>query len=86
MAACSPMSFSGVSPEIFQSIKTELQSKGFELPGDSGVVNGPFGITIEYRWDQSNQTLFTQVVDKNFFVSCNQIYDQLSSAINKFTA
>ena len=86
MAACESVTFPGVTPQVFESLKTELQSKGFSIPGASGTINGPFGITIDYNWNQDNQTLSAQVVDKNFFVSCNQIYDQLSSAINKFTA
>ena len=86
MAACDPITFSGITPQIFESIKQELAGKGFSLPGTKGLINGPFGISIEYAWDQSNQTLFAQVVDKSFFVSCNQIYEQLSNAINKFTA
>lgn len=86
MAACSPVNYSGVSAEVFESLKQELQSKGFEIPGTSGVINGPLGIAIEYSWDQTKESLFTQVIEKSFFVSCNQINDQLSSIINKYTA
>ncbi|HYG39304.1 MAG TPA: hypothetical protein VD908_11820 [Cytophagales bacterium] len=86
MAACSPVNYSGVSSEVFESLKQELQSKGFEIPGTAGVINGPLGIAIEYSWDQANETLFTQVTEKSFFVSCSQINDQLSSVINKYTA
>jgi hypothetical protein len=85
MASCESVTYPGVSPQVFESLKQELQSKGFNIPGEQGTINGSFGITIDYAWDQNNQTLFTQVIDKNFFVSCNQIYDQLSTAINKFT-
>jgi hypothetical protein len=86
MAACDPISFSGVTPQIFESIRKELAGKGFDLPGKNGVINGPFGITIEYAWNEANQTLFAQVIEKSFFVSCNQIYEQLSSAISKYIA
>lgn len=86
MAACSPVNYSGVTSEVFELLKQELKSKGFEIPGNSGVINGPLGIAIEYSWDQANETLFTQVIEKSFFVSCNQINDQLSSVINKYTA
>jgi hypothetical protein len=86
MAACDPITFSGVTPQIFESIRKELAGKGFDLPGHSGIVNGPFGITIEYAWNEGNQTLFAQVTEKSFFVPCNQIYDQLSSAISKYIA
>jgi hypothetical protein len=84
MSACSPMSFQGITPEIFQKIQKELEGKGFVLPGNQGTVKGPFGIIIEYKWDSESMSLTTQVTDKSFLVSCKQIQDQLESAIQKF--
>ncbi len=84
--ACSPISYNGVNANVFNSLKGELEKNGFSVPGTNGVIRGPFGIVIQYAWDEGSETLHAEVLEKNFFVSCNQIYDQLSNALNKFTA
>jgi len=86
MAACDPVSFSGVNPTIFETIKTDLAKRGFSIEGTSGVIDGPFGISIQFAWDEATETLHTEVLEKSFFVSCGQIYDQLSETIQKYTA
>ncbi|MDJ1496589.1 hypothetical protein QNI19_26895 [Cytophagaceae bacterium DM2B3-1] len=86
MAACDPVSFSGITPSVFETLKGELARKGFSIEGTSGVINGPFGISIQYSWDEATETLHTEVLEKSFFVSCGQIYSQLSETIDKFTA
>jgi hypothetical protein len=86
MAACDPFFFTGITTEIFNGISRELAGKGFALSGPRGVVNGPFGIVIEYEWDEAAQTLQIDVVEKSFFVSCNQIREQLNGALEKFTS
>ncbi len=84
--ACSPVSYNGVNANVFNNLKGELEQDGFCVPGSNGVIRGPFGIVIQYAWDEGSETLHAEVLEKNFFVSCNQIYDQLSNALNKFTA
>jgi hypothetical protein len=84
MAACDPFHYTGITPEVFNSISKELANKGFSLSGPSGTVNGPFGIVFEYEWVEADSSLTIQVVEKNFFVSCNQIKEQLTSALGKY--
>lgn len=84
MAKCDPIHFGGITADVFKNISRELEAKGFSLEGPSGVVNGPFGIKIQYDWDEINQSMTINVLDKSFFVSCNQIRDQLSGAMEKY--
>jgi hypothetical protein len=84
MATCDPMKFNGITPEVFQTISRQLSTKGFALSGPQGTVNGPFGIVIEYTWNEMSGELVIQVVDKSFFVSCNQIKEQLAQALQKY--
>ena len=84
MAACDPIQFKGITPQVFSSISKQLAAKGFSLSGPSGTVNGPFGIVIQYNWDESSGLLDIQVVEKSFFVTCNQIKDQLNSALASY--
>jgi hypothetical protein len=83
MASCDPFRFSGITPQAFQSISQELASKGFALSGPQGTVNGPFGIVLEYEWSEQTGELVVQV-DKSFFVTCNQIKEQLTQALQKY--
>ena len=85
MAKCDPVTYQGITPEVFGGLKKELESNGFSIQGTSGVINGPFGIVMEYEWNEGAGTLYTQVIDKSFFVPCSQIYEQLNKAINRFT-
>ncbi|MBC7923651.1 MAG: hypothetical protein H7Z75_21455 [Ferruginibacter sp.] len=86
MAKCDPITYEGVTRQIFEGLKQELEAKGFSVPGPSGIISGPFSIQVEYDWSEGNQTLYTRVVDKSFFVPCSQIHDQLSQALNKYIA
>jgi|GEM_PF-1011150 hypothetical protein len=84
MAACDPINFSGITPEIFNQIAQQLSSKGFNLSGPSGTVSGPFGIVIEYDWNEQTGDIRLQVIEKSFFVPCSQIKDQLNAAFQKY--
>ena len=86
MAKCDPVTYQGVTPQIFASLKQELEGNGFTIPGTSGVISGPYGIVMEYNWDEASEVLYTHVIDKSFFVPCSQINDQLSRALTKYTA
>lgn len=84
MAKCDPITFQGITPEIFTRISKQLADKGFALTGPRGTVSGPFGIVIEYDWNEESGTVRLEVIDKSFFVSCNQIKDQLTNAFEKY--
>ena len=84
MAACDPLYFNGISAEIFNQVKQELVSNGFTLTGSSGTVHGPYGIVIRYNWNEPTQMLEIEIVEKSFFITCNQIKTQLYKAFNKY--
>ena len=84
MAACDPIHFAGITPDIFQNISRQLAEKGFNLSGPRGTVSGPFGIVIEYDWNEQSGDIRLQVIEKSFFVPCSQIKDQLNAAFQKY--
>jgi len=84
MAACDPISFQGITPEIFARISKQLADKGFVLDGPKGTVSGPFGIVIEYEWNEQTGVVKLEVIEKSFFVSCGQIREQLTNAFQKY--
>ncbi|RAV98751.1 hypothetical protein [Pseudochryseolinea flava] len=84
MAACEPIVLSDISEEIFNNVKRDLSAAGFNLTGTSGTVDGPFGIVIRYAWNQPTSVLEIEIVEKSFFISCNQIKDKLYEAFDKY--
>jgi hypothetical protein len=84
MAACDPIQFGGITPEIFSKISQQLAGKGFNLSGPKGTVSGPFGIVIEYDWNEQSGDIRLQVIEKSFFVPCSQIKEQLNAAFQKY--
>lgn len=86
MAACEPIVLSDISEEIFNHVKKDLAGAGFNLEGTAGTVNGPFGIVIRYTWNQPTSVLEIEIVEKSFFVSCNQIKDKLYAAFDRYVA
>ncbi len=86
MAKCDPVTYQGVTPQVFESLKQELEGNGFSITANSDTINGPFGIVMEYNWDEASEVLYTHVLDKSFFVPCSQINEQLSRALSKYTA
>jgi len=85
MAACDPFHFSGITADVFATVSKQLSDQGFPLAGPRGLVRGPFGIVIEYEWNEANGELVVHVVEKSFFVTCNQIREQLSGALGRYT-
>jgi len=86
MAVCEPFEFSGITPEVFAKISKRLADKGFALSGPQGTVNGPFGIVLNYSWNESTGQLTIEVIEKTFFVSCNQIREQLTQALGQLNS
>jgi hypothetical protein len=83
---CDPFYFDGITAESFNLVKADLAAAGFNLTASSGTVNGPYGIVISYEWNEKTQSLKVVVVEKNFFVSCKQIHDKLTNALEKYAS
>lgn len=83
MAACDPRTFFNVNTDVFNALKGKLADNGYEVPGTDGVIKGPFGISIQFAWNEEEATLFTHVTHKNFLVPCSQINNALEKAIRE---
>jgi hypothetical protein len=81
---CEPFYFDGITTESFNLVMADLAAAGFDLTASSGTVNGPYGIVINYEWNEQTQSLKVVVIEKSFFVSCNQIRDKLTTALGKY--
>jgi hypothetical protein len=81
---CDPFYFDGITTEVFQKVTADLSASGFNLSGPSGTVHGPYGIVIRYEWNEQSQSLKIVVIEKSFFVSCNQIREKLWNSLGKY--
>jgi hypothetical protein len=80
-SGCEPIKFINVTPERFECMKETLQDAGITVPpGNEGELSGQ-GFTADFEWDgESNITI--QVTDKPFFVSCEDIDQELIQFVN----
>jgi hypothetical protein len=79
--SCDPKSFHNITRPVFDGLKAKLESAGYEVPGTSGIINGPMSISIAFRWDEASAVLHTHVKNKNFLVPCSRINAELEKAI-----
>ena len=80
---CEAKTFDNVNQEVFEKLKSKLAENGLTITANSGTVKGPMGIVMEYGWNAENNSLYTKVLEKNFFVPCNQVDNILSKAIKE---
>jgi hypothetical protein len=79
--ACDPHTFTDINKNIFENIKSRLQSLGYTLQGNSGTIKGPMSLSIDYQWNEADATLFVHVTDKSFLIPCSRIQSELEKAI-----
>jgi hypothetical protein len=57
--------YSGISPEVYNTLKNKLSGFGIELKGNTGKISEK-GVSAEYNFDESNQTLSISNVNVSF--------------------
>jgi hypothetical protein len=57
--------YSGISPEVYNALKSKLAGFGIKLEGNSGKVSEK-GVSAEYNFDEANKTLTINNVDVSF--------------------
>ncbi len=78
--------FSGISPEVYNSLKSKLAGFGIDLKGNMGKVKEK-GVSAEYNFDEANQTLAINNVDVSFpasmMFSSDKIIGMISDAVTE---
>ena len=76
--------FSGISPEVYNALKGKLAGFGIDLKGNNGKV-AEKGVSAEYNFDESTQTLAINNVDVSFpasmMYSSDKILGMISDAV-----
>jgi len=78
--ACNIVTFHGVTPEVFNCLKSKLAAEGVYGPNaDKGELSG-FGVRVKYGF--SAPTLTIEVEGKPFFFTCGFITGKLHDALS----
>src|SRR5512139_1368749 len=81
-APCKPATYSNVSPDTFQCMKTKLQNYGVSVPsGNEGELSSK-GVSAHYLWD-GKTTLIIKVKDKPALVSCETAAKELTKFVDE---
>lgn len=83
MADCKPRIFEGISPSVMDCARGKLAGLGLSMTSDSGELEGPMGIRVSYQYKKEEQLLEITVMDKSFFMSCDQLYGQLEKSLKQ---
>lgn len=81
MAACATQTFSNVSPTVWACLKAKAAAQGVVLTSDNGTINES-GISIEYAYNASAQTLQLTCTSKPFFISCGTVNGKIHELID----
>lgn len=69
MPGFSPITFSGVTDEVWACLKARAKGIGVTLPGDAGSVSKQ-GITVEYRRDPRAEMLTIAITQLPPWIDC----------------
>lgn len=82
VGSCEELTFSDVTPETFECMKSQLQEYGINVPpGNEGELSGQ-GITANFEWDGRSE-LTIRITEKPFFVSCSTAEQELAKFVEE---
>lgn len=77
--------YAGISPAIFNDLKSKLSAYGINMSGNSGRISEK-GVSAEYQYDEASQTLAVNNVNVGFpasmMYSADKILGKISEEVN----
>jgi hypothetical protein len=81
-SSCESVTVSGITPDIFECMKTKLQNFGINVPpGNKGELSG-HGITGTFDWD-GNSYLTLQITRRPVFITCGTAEREITRFIDE---
>ncbi|WP_026461878.1 hypothetical protein [Adhaeribacter aquaticus] len=74
--------YSGISPEIYNNLRSKLSGFGINLAGNNGRISEK-GVSAEYTFDETTQTLSVNNVKVGFPASMMYSPDKIISTISQ---
>jgi hypothetical protein len=72
--------YAGISPQIYNDLKSKLSGYGINMSGDSGRI-AEKGVSAEYQYDAASQTLAVNNVNVGFPASMMYSPDKILGKI-----
>lgn len=80
---CSPVTYRGVTSEVFNCLKKELEDAGFHVPsGNIGEISGD-GVTADFNWDEGAANLTITIKKKPLIASCGYVSGKIHDYVKK---
>lgn len=81
MAACPTATFTEVSVQVIDKLRSRLEDEGLKVPpGNSGTITGRVA-TLEFEWNEESATLTVTVTDKPWILPCEAIMGRMRVAV-----
>jgi hypothetical protein len=74
--------YAGISPQIFNDLKSKLSAYGINMSGNSGRISEK-GVSAEYQYDEASQTLAVNNVKVGFPASMMYNSDKILGKITE---
>jgi hypothetical protein len=74
--------YAGISPQIFNDLKSKLSAYGINMSGSSGRISEK-GVSAEYQYDEASQTLAVNNVKVGFPASMMYSSDKILGKITE---
>jgi hypothetical protein len=74
--------YAGISPQIFNDLKSKLSAYGINMTGNSGRISEK-GVSAEYQYDEASQTLAVNNVNVGFPASMMYSSDKILGKITE---
>ena len=74
--------YTGVSPQVYNDLKSKLAGVGINLAGNNGRISEK-GVSAEYAYDEATQTLAVRNVSVGFPASMMYSSDKIISTISQ---
>jgi hypothetical protein len=80
MAHCPEISFSGITPEKYQSLLATAKAQGLDLASETGSTTYQ-GLDFTWSYDAAGESLNIQCTGKPIFVPCGMIESRIRALI-----
>jgi hypothetical protein len=74
--------YAGISPQVFNDLKSKLSAYGINMTGNSGRISEK-GVSAEYQYDEASQTLAVNNLNVGFPASMMYSSDKILGKITE---
>ena len=73
--------FSNVTRLKFNALNYKLHTLDLDMKEDKGVLEGKFGIKLSYDFEENEETLKVEILEKSFLIPASTIWNEIDKAL-----